>query len=257
MFQASPALAAAAREYLWLLDRGYAESASLKLVGDRHALRRDERMILFRGLASSEASSRRAAIALGEPKLGDGASLENAELLVDGYNQALTVMHYLAGKLLFIGTDGLTRDAGGSYGRIPDEALFERASSILVGRLASLGGKKPRPGPIAIYLDAPVSGSRGHAALFQSLFAAEGIEAAVLLERSADAPLKAAAGGSIVATCDSAIVNALAEGRARGAGETRVYDAARGAIELAFGRGGEGGIFDLRELLASAAGSSD
>ena len=78
-------------------------------------------------------------------------------------------------------------------------------------------------------------GSAGHASVFRRTLEERGVEAIVLLERSADAPLKAAGslagGGSLIATGDSAIADALAA-----AGAARIYDSARWAIELAFGR---------------------
>jgi len=225
MFLASPALARAALEYRWLLDRGYASSAALKLVGDHHQMTRDERMILFRGVSSKRDSEARSAILASPPSIGAGS-----EILVDGYNQALTVMHYLAGRPLFIGTDGLTRDAGAAHGRIADPERFEQSIGLLADDLAALS-----PERVAVYLDAPVPGSAGHASVFRRTLEERGVEAIVLLERSADAPLKAAGslagGGSLIATGDSAIADALAA-----AGAARIYDSARWAIELAFGR---------------------
>jgi hypothetical protein len=232
---ASPTLARAAFEYRWLIDRGYAMSAALKLVGDRHQMTRDERMILFRGVSTSRDSKTRSAIVIAPDSLVAGL-----EIHVDGYNQALTIMHYLAGRPLFVGTDGLTRDAGSAHGRIMNHELFERAVGLLADRLAT-----PKPGNVAVYLDAPVSGSGGHAALFRQLFAARGMEALVLLEKSADAPLKAIglrAGaprgnglGTLVATSDSAIVEALSTSKTHVGSGARIYDSARWAIELAFG----------------------
>lgn len=250
----SPLLARAAFDYRWLLDRGYAPRAALKLVGDRLQMTRDERMMLFRGVARSADSSARQALLLdgrSEKKLTEGfASGIARDLLVDGYNQALTVMHYLAGRPIFIGTDGLARDAGGSHGRIADQTLFERSAAALLHRLAAL-----RPASLIVYLDAPFPGSATHASLFRSLMEAEGlpgsgIDCEALLERSADAPLKAAPAHSIVATSDSAIVDALAS-RGPGASsvyDARIYDAARWTIELDFGRSG---LLDFRELLAA------
>jgi hypothetical protein len=239
MRMASPLLARAATEYRWLLDRDYASSAALKLVGDRHQMTRDERMILFRGVASSASSAARAALLVGGPE----PSLEGRRILVDGHNQALTVMHYLTGRPLFVGSDGLLRDVGGSHGRIADRRLFERAVGALVDGLA-----RSRPSRVEVYLDAPIPGSAGHAALFRGLLAARGIEAGLLLERSADAPLKAAPSLSLVATSDSGIADALAA-RASSPESPRIYDAARWAIELAFG---EPELLDLGRLLAEA-----
>jgi hypothetical protein len=212
----SPCLGRAASDYRWLLDRGYAGRAALKLVGDKYQMTRDERIILFRGVASSAASVSRAA-ALVETAAG-------RSLLVDGYNQVLTVMHYLTGRPLFLGTDGLVRDAGGSHGRIADQERFERAAGALFGLFAA-----QRPSRLAVFLDAPFPGSAGHAALFRTLLESVGLGAEVALERSADYPLKAAPPGSVVATSDSCVADAAA---ASGSG---VYDSARWAIDFAFG----------------------
>jgi hypothetical protein len=224
---ASPTLARAAREYRWLLDRDYSAAAALKLVGDHHQMTRDERMILFRGVSSKLDSETRAIILASPSSVRTGR-----EILVDGYNQALTVMHYLAGRPLFIGTDGLTRDAGAAHGRIADRERFERSIGLLADSLAALS-----PERVAVYLDAPVPGSAGHASIFRRTLEERGISAIVLLEKSADAPLKAAGslanGGSLVATGDSAIADALTG--ARTGGRAMLYDAARWAIELAFG----------------------
>jgi hypothetical protein len=238
---ASATLARAAADYRWLLDRGYPPKAALKLVGDRRRMTGDERMILFRGVASSAASASRAAVI--------EASAAGRAVYVDGYNQALTVMHYLAGRPVFVSSDGLLRDAGGSHGRIANQALFERAASALVDHLASL-----EPVLVAVFLDSPVSGSAGHAAMLRALFAAQGIEARLSLEKSADAPLKAAPRGCLVASSDSAIADAIAEAAARsGYGSTplnetaRLYDAARWTIARAFG---QPDLLDLGRLLA-------
>jgi hypothetical protein len=234
MLMSSPSLARAAVDYRWLLDRGYAHQAALKLVGDRQQLTRDERMILFRGIASSEVSKSRAAII--------GREARGRELLVDGYNQALTVMHYLTGRPLFLGSDGLLRDAGGSHGRISQPALFERAVAALVDFIAL-----QEPSILLVCLDAPFPGSAGHAGLIRRLFSAKGIEAELRLERSADGPLKAAPPSSLVATSDGAIADALADS---GGG---LYDAARWAIDLAFGTAE---ILDLGRLLAENSASA-
>jgi hypothetical protein len=222
VYRPSPSFRQAAADYLWLLDRGYSRQAALKLVGDRRQLPRDERMILYRGIASSdESAARRAAIA-------GPAEAAGRELLVDGYNQALTALHYAAGRPVFVGSDGLARDAGGSHGRIPDLEAFSKAVSRIAAAAASL--RCPRA---LILLDSPVPGSASHARIFAEAFVARGIEAESRLERSADAPLKAASGPVLVASGDSAIADAVASRRSEPAGP-RLFDLARAALELAF-----------------------
>ena len=241
MRMAWPILALAARDYRWLLDRGYPPKASLKLVGDRRMMTKDERMILFRGVAPTAAAASRAAIVRSEAK--------GRAFLVDGYNQALTVMHYLTGRPVFVANDGLLRDAGGSYGRIADLALFERAVDAIAGHIVALG-----PLSVGIFLDSPVPGSAGHARMFRDLFASRGAEVEVRLEKSADAPLKKAPPLSLVATSDSAIADALVASSALRSDGAWLYDAARHVLELDFGRSE---LLDLGYLLSEGEGSEN
>jgi hypothetical protein len=227
MFSASEALLEGARDYRWLLDRRYADAAALKLVGDRLRLSREERLVLFRGVAAAEPSLRRRSLLVG--------SVRGLELFVDGHNQVFTVMHYLGGRPLFLGSDGLLRDAGASHGHIADREAFRRALDILAAALAVAA-----PARVLAYFDAPITGSEGHAALFAEELRGRGIEAVASVERSADGPLKKAGPRSAVATADSAIVEGLA---ARHPGlappeSPGIFDAARFALELAFGRSG-------------------
>jgi hypothetical protein len=237
----SPDLARAVMDYRWLLDRGYASRAALKLVGDRRQLTRDERMILFRGVSSSGVSAARAALI--------ASSAEGRALLVDGYNQALTVMHYLRGRPLFLGTDGLLRDAGGSQGHIADPELFASSARALVECIVHQG-----PSSVAVYLDSPVGGSAGHAGLFRGLFAERGLTVEVGLERSADFPLKAAPRASLVATSDGGIADALIKEGAVSGGGPQIFDAARWTIEGSFGGRS---LLDLRILLDPRRGGSE
>ncbi|MBL8966606.1 MAG: DUF434 domain-containing protein [Spirochaetaceae bacterium] len=172
------AFAEAVRDYRWLLDRGYPDKASLKLVGDRRRLEAAERLVLFRGVASAEASRRRVA------RLVAGAA--GRLVLLDGYNVAFTVLHYLVGKPCFVGTDGLLRDAGANYGRVPREGLLERAFAELGEALAAEG-----VAAVEAWLDAPVSGSAGHAAVLAKALEGKGFASRVALARSADGAILA------------------------------------------------------------------
>jgi hypothetical protein len=236
MYRPSESFAQAARDYLLLVDRGYAREAALKLVGDHHQLPRDERLILYRGLASSAESSLRGA-AIVRPDRAEGRPL-----LLDAYNQALTILHYVRGRPVFIGTDGLVRDVGGSHGRIVDAAAFAEAVRNLAETAAGLGC-----GAVTAYLDAPVSGSAGHAELFRRVFEGAGLAIETRLEKSADAPLKIARGSVLVASGDSAVADAV--GSRNGPEEPKLIDLARAALERNFPNLE---LLDLRSVLASS-----
>jgi hypothetical protein len=208
----------AVQDYRWLLDRAYPAAATIKLIGDRYRLDTEERLILFRGVASAADSANRRAL--------QTAEVQGRFLLVDGYNQILSIMHYRDGRPVFLSTDGLLRDVGASHGRIPDRERFLSAMETFADALAVAG-----PARVSAVFDAPVSGSAEHAVLFGRTLRARGLPAESGVEKSADAPLKAAPAGAAVATGDSAVVDALAaSGR-----EVAVFDAARFAIDRAYG----------------------
>jgi hypothetical protein len=234
------ALWEAAADYRLLLDRGYPVKASLALVGDRWRLGTDERIILFRGLQSSQAAaSRRAKLSL--PPAG-------ATIVVDLYNVAFTIVHFLIGKPCFISGDGFLRDAGANYGRVPHEAELGRAFGLIATALLALA-----PARIAAFLDAPVSRSGEHAAAFRSALegAVEGRGGAVpeLLVETA-----ASADGAILAYLN----REAREGKEAGpvafvaSSDSVVIDRAERAVDLARsilgGFGTEEGLSRLLDL---------
>jgi hypothetical protein len=134
----------AAREYLWLLSRGYPQKASLKLVGDKFMLTRDMRQILYRGISAKDPAEERKR-RIGHVKAGD-------LVLVDAYNVLFTMNNYLLGKPMFICNDGLLRDAGEMRGRILNKPVFKRAIDLMLVVLSEWTGATFR-----LYLDEPVS----------------------------------------------------------------------------------------------------
>lgn len=202
----------AAKDYSFLLDNGYPERPSLKLVGDRYRLTGLQRTVLFRGITSmNNARSRRSKITQ-EPK--------GQKLYVDGYNVVFTIMNYLLGKTVFISSDGFMRDSGGTYGGIEDETIFYKAVDLLFDFI-----KTNAVGPVVIYLDGPVPGSAPHKNELERRLRQAEIEGEVVLAKPADTPLKEKTGG-IIATSDSGIIDAVA---------CKVFDLARRCLEDKFG----------------------
>ncbi|HUW69786.1 MAG TPA: DUF434 domain-containing protein [bacterium] len=207
------ALRAAIIDYRHLLDRGYPVQATIKLVGDRYRLDRAARIILFRGVLDEETSATIASrIVLELP--------QKASLCIDGYNVLFTLANYRAGRPLFMGTDGLLRDAGGSHGRFATGTAFAEALETLVDALPVFD-----PDRVVFYLDAPVSTSHDHAAAIRNACGIRGIPAEVRVVSSAD-PCVIGFDGDAVASSDSVV--AL---RAK----ARVFDLARNILEQRFG----------------------
>ena len=171
------ALAEAARDYRYLLDRGYPEPSSIALVGNRHRLDAEERLMLFRGLASISDSERRR-LRAASPREGD-------LVLLDAYNVVFTIVHYYLGKPCFLSSDGYLRDVGANYGRVPHEELLRRVFGELAAFLA------PRGLSIEAFFDAPVSRSGEHAAALREAFTVAGIPAEVRVGASADGAIGA------------------------------------------------------------------
>lgn len=209
----------AARDYSFLLDNGYPERPTLKLVGDRYRLTGPQRTVLFRGMTSTvKARSRRSKIT---------HDLKGQKLYVDGYNVLFTIMNYLMGKTVFISIDGFMRDSGGTYGGIEDETFFYKAVDLLFDFI-----KASEAESVIIYLDGPVSGSASHKNELELRMRLAEIEGEVVLAKPADAQLKGQNDG-IIATSDSGIIDAV---------DCRIFDLARNCLEANY----EIDILDLR-----------
>lgn len=183
----------AAEEYFWILSKGYPQGPALKLVGDKFSLSRDNRQILYRGVAPEvKAGARRKKV---------GAVKEGDLVLIDTYNVLFTVNNYLLGKPLFISNDGFLRDAGEMRGRIVSKAHFSRSVSLMLEVLQIW------PGAIYIhYLDQPVSHSGRLSVELKKDMAEMGIEGDAITVKSADQKLVQEKSDAIC-TSDGAIID--------------------------------------------------
>ena len=98
------------RDYCWLISNGYAENASLKLVGDRFQLTARARMAVFRSSCSDAAEVTRQQRELPPAKIA-GMPLE-----VDGFNLLMTIEAALSGGFIIAGRDGCYRDMASVHG---------------------------------------------------------------------------------------------------------------------------------------------
>lgn len=192
---ALPALRAACRDLAWLLGRGYAETASLQLVGDRFRLDQRQRQAVRRATCTDEQRTGRRARAL-NPGL-----LRDATLWLDGFNVLTTVETAMSGGAVLGCLDGNLRDLASVHGtwRRVDETL---AAAALLGTLLEDLGVAA-----AVWLlDAPVGNSGRLAALLRRL--ADERAFGWRVELVADPDRVLAATTEPVATADSAILDA-------------------------------------------------
>jgi hypothetical protein len=184
----------AAADFCWLLDRGYAHRSSLKLVGDRYALRERQRIAVGRcACCAAERESRQAReIAT--------SSIAGQPLLIDGYNLLTTVEAALAGGVILLGRDGAFRDMASIHGHFKFVAETSPALMIIGQTLTRL-----QPNESIWYLDSPVSNSGRLAALLRETAAAQAWKWRVELIQNPDPVL--CVRSEPVATADSMILD--------------------------------------------------
>ncbi len=184
----------AVADVCWLLDRGYPAESSLRLVGDRYALRQRQRVAVGRVAAAASQVERRRAHEVSSSRL------HNAELCLDGYNVLTTVEAALAGGVVLVGRDGAYRDMASMHGSYRKVAETVPALQMLGATVQRLGAAHS-----VWYLDRPVSNSGRLRQIMRRLAAEQGWNWTVELVNDPDAVLSAAT--SIVATSDSAILD--------------------------------------------------
>jgi hypothetical protein len=205
---------AALKDYLYLRSREYPGKPALKLVGDRFRLTGIQRKILFRGITPASCASRRRAKLIHDP-----IELKGKILYMDGFNVLYTIMNYMLGRPVFIGSDGILRDAGDEFPDIEEGPLFKQAMETL---LAFIGGTGI--GSLKIYLDGSTPCSEFCNETLCGEMKRRGVPGGVETPGYVDRVLAAADDG-IVATSDSEIIDGT---------PCKIADAARYALEMRY-----------------------
>ncbi len=191
-------LTTAVDDLSWLLTHGYSDKASLKLVGDRYALRDRQRKALQRCAAAEQASRSR------RKKRVARGSLAGQDVVVDGYNVLLTLEAALSGGLLLLARDGAMRDLAAMSAHYRRVDSTRQAVSLLADFFERTSCRK-----VNWYLDRPVSNSGRLRSLVEEEVAERRTPWEVALTEQTDrllieSPL-------IVATADSAVIDGSRE----------------------------------------------
>jgi hypothetical protein len=115
----------AVNDYFYLTQRGYPVKGFLMLVGNRYGLNSIQRSILYRGIASDGDNKRRM------KKLITTIEIENQHFYIDGFNVLTTIASYLLGKVVFISSDGILRDASVLKGKLTFSSKMAEAVMLL------------------------------------------------------------------------------------------------------------------------------
>ncbi|MEM1610019.1 MAG: DUF434 domain-containing protein [Sulfolobales archaeon] len=200
----------AARDYKYLLNRGYPASSSLDMVVSRYQMSRIERSLLLRCVHRDEY------VAKVLRSIVPREAVSGSNLLIDLLNVSTTLIAFLEGGCLYRCDDGIIRDLGGSrYWRGKRERALE-AVNLIRDHLIAV-----KPIKIYLVLDrlAPMSGEiLKHA---EEIFRSSGFKVEGILADRADREIielsKTIEGSmGVVATSDSLILEKV----------DRIYDLA-------------------------------
>lgn len=189
-----PRIRLALQDYCWLLSRGYAVVAALKLVGDRFELRQRQRLLLQRSACTTDQAVRRNATRLTRGEVA------TETLCIDGFNLLINIESAMSRGFLFVGQDGCLRDMAsvhGTYRQVSETATAIRTIGLTI---QTLGAKK-----VTWLLDRPVSNSGRLGELLLDVAATELWNWNVELHQNPDDVLKKASG--VIVTTDSVILD--------------------------------------------------
>ncbi len=184
----------AARDFRYLLNRGYPRKTSLELVGNRYGLTFDERHLLHRGVFSNPDSRLRR-----EKKI-PLQEVRNKDLVLDGHNVVMTIEAGLSGRPLILGDDGFIRDISGLSGRFKTTEMTEKVIQFITHAIKNI---KPRQ---SLFLfDAPISMSGRLARKVRLLLKRENLPGDAMAVRVPEKILIGFPG--VIATSDTAIID--------------------------------------------------
>lgn len=100
----------AVNDMSFLLERGYGESSSCELVGNRYKLSKRQQQAI-KGMAAGNS-----AVKNREEKRISKENLRNQEIIIDGFNQVILLESMLSNAYLFQGKDTAYRDLSSLHG---------------------------------------------------------------------------------------------------------------------------------------------
>ena len=192
-----PDLRRATADLSILLDRGYSETASLKLVGDRYQLDARQRRAVVRAACPDQTIRERQA------RNVSFSDLQNNVVDIDGYNLLITAESILSGGVVLRCRDTCIRDIAslhGSYHYV-EETL---AAIQLIGKVL----QEARPARVLWHFDAPVSNSERLKQLVERISNDRALPWEAVVEANPDVPLALSQG--IVVTSDRWILDRAA-----------------------------------------------
>jgi len=132
----------------WLMERGYAATSAVTIVGDRYGLHARQRMAVARASCSQTSLVKRST------SLVKTDALAGQPLLIDGFNLLISIESALSGGVILQCRDGCYRDIASVHGSYRSVEETDRALILIGEKLSGLG-----PSQVTWVLDQPVSNS--------------------------------------------------------------------------------------------------
>ena len=197
MTEAWPELWEAARDFRFLLARGYPRQAALGLVGNRYGLDEIGRRLLHRGVFAPVAAAARRA------KLRRLRDVPGRPLALDGHNVLITLECAGRGLPLVAADDGFIRDVGEISRAFTVSPATDRVLELMADYLAD-----HTAGPVEVFYDAPLSLSGELARRTREIFASRNLSVQAAAVPVPERLLSEFTGA--IATSDTALIDAHA-----------------------------------------------
>ncbi|MCS7098031.1 MAG: DUF434 domain-containing protein [Candidatus Methanomethyliaceae archaeon] len=182
----------AVEDLRFLLSRGYDRSASIRFVGDKYLLNKEQRLLLYRAVYPESISI------IHKSKLVNPEHIENNVLLIDGFNILWTVISAIKGQPVYLCDDGIVRDLSEIHGAIKHEDILTNLR-LIISFISQL-----KPENVIFFFEQQISRSGEIAAIVRKLLNEINIEGEAKTVQSPDYELISSDG--IVATSDSIII---------------------------------------------------
>ena len=183
----------AAKDFRFLLSRGYNRESVLKVVGDRYQLDKVERHVIYRSVYPTNIAEAVVKKSITVNQLTD------KELAIDGFNQIITIESILKGEVIILCDDGFIRDISAVFEKFKATETTFKALNLI---FKTLSEKKPKK--TYFYLDSPISKSGKLASLINEYFKNQGIEGQASAVKNVDSELLSK---DVVASSDHIIIS--------------------------------------------------
>ncbi|MEA1991703.1 MAG: DUF434 domain-containing protein [Thermodesulfobacteriota bacterium] len=193
----------AARDFRFLLSRGYPRKSALLFVGNHFQLHQGERDLLYRGVFTREQSMARCA------KIVRVGAIKGERLIIDGHNVLITLESAIKRRPLLLADDNFVRDISRIFRRFRPTDRTKAAWTFVEGLLSDY-----QPCHVTVLLDAPLPKSGELAARIRQWMKHAKIKGDVTTATRPESSLLALEG--IKASADSVIIDR----------STRVFDLA-------------------------------